>query len=92
MEIGQFIKVRLPGETPWAKVQAITESGVTARIDNELVAELCEFQRAQLGKRFFGNGKPLPVLHNYKYNDVVEFVQNEEAWEPKELMEGEGQK
>ena len=40
-EAGQFIKVFLPGESPWATVVSAHEDGrVAARIDNDLVGGL----------------------------------------------------
>lgn len=37
MEIGDFVKVQLPGERPWAEVTGVMGSTIQARIDNDLI-------------------------------------------------------
>lgn len=36
-EIGEFVKVHLPGEAPWAEAIAIDGDRLTAKISNNLV-------------------------------------------------------
>ena len=47
--VGEYIKVSLPGETPWALVtEPIREDAVRARIDNHLVSDLHDFEYGQV--------------------------------------------
>ena len=78
LEIGEFVKVHLPGESPWAEVVTITDSGFIGRIDNKLFHEMSEIEQARFNKDQFGTVKPLPQLHKHCENDLVEFVRNEE--------------
>ena len=72
MNPGEFYKVVLPGETPWAQVVAVREDGTwEGRIDNKLVGSLPEAERAELSRLWFNSNEPLPSLHNYKQHDVV---------------------
>lgn len=74
--IGGFVKVFLPGESPWTEVIILTADGFMGRIDNKLLNEYSEFEQASFSKTNFGTVSLLPILHTYKRNDVVEF-----AWE-----------
>jgi len=85
MKIGEYVKVHLPGEWPWAKVTKITKDGFKGKIANTLVAEGCEFERRRISKHLFGTAEPMPVLHNYKLGDTVNFTKDEyDCWSIKE--------
>ncbi len=72
MQMGEHIKVDLPGESPWAEVMAIHADGSwDGRIDNELVCGPSEIGRKYLTEQF-GVIDP-PVLHPYSRGDVVRF-------------------
>jgi len=77
-----LIKVSLPGESPWAQVVEVYDNTFKARIDNKTVAERSEFERRSISKAFTGDSRPLPKLHDYKYNDIVEFTKIEGMWQP----------
>lgn len=74
MQVGQRVKVSLPGESPWAEVVEITDRGFKGRVDNKLLREYSEIEKAAFSKKFFGTVQKLPELHDYKYNDILEFA------------------
>lgn len=48
-EVGQYLKVFLPGESPWAECVAVHSDGTwEGRIDNRLVGGLHDFQQGQM--------------------------------------------
>lgn len=72
-EIGEMIKVFLPGESPWAECVAVEPDGTWhGRIDNFLIAQSDELRQA-IVDRDWGGGEPLKKLHGFKQNDVVRF-------------------
>lgn len=81
IEVGGYIKCRLPGETPWARIISVHQDGyVTAEIANRTVPELTPAeQEAAVGGR-------LPVLHDYRLGDVALFRQEADGgfWCPLE--------
>ena len=80
-EVGKTVKVHLPGESPWAEVLEITEKGFLGRIDNKLFSEYSEFEQAQWMNDTWNTVESLPVLHDYKFNDEVNFVLGSGNWE-----------
>jgi hypothetical protein len=85
--IGESIKVKLPGETPWVECVAVYPDGTwDGRIDNRLFGEMSDHERAQIMKREFGEVFTVPRLHQYKLNDVVRFAREQqeycECWVP----------
>lgn len=93
--VGEFYKVRLPGESPWAECKAVHPDGSwEGRIDNELVGSMTEAERAVVSAEMFpGQATPLPSLHNFKFNDVVRFswqnlVDDYYGWLPAEQPGG----
>lgn len=92
---GEYYKVRLPGETPWAECLAILPDGSwEGRIDNNLIGSMSEAERAAVSAEMFsGQSTPLPSLHNFKQNDVVRFswqhvADNYYGWLPAEQPAG----
>lgn len=83
---GDTVKVRLPGETPFAMCVEVRENSWMGCILNKLFREYSEHEQARwLGKEWGKGFVKLPELHTYKKFDVVEFTwQNEEypAWKP----------
>ncbi len=87
MEIGEYVKVFLPGESPWVKVLAVNGPMIQGRVDNKLFHEMpLEDQRTFLGEHF-GTAEPLPRLHDFKQGDVVWFERRgePECWQPVDL-------
>lgn len=86
MEIGQNIKVFLPGESPWAEVLEINGPLVKARIANKLFHEYSLEQQRQWTGENFDTAEPLKKLHNFKQDDEVWFEQRDygdfKCWEP----------
>ena len=85
--IGEHIKVLLPGETPWAECVAVYPDGTwDGRIDNRLFGEMSDRERAQFMRSEFGHVSPVPRLHQYKLDDVIRFKRDQteccEAWIP----------
>ena len=80
MEVGDFAKVHLLGESPWAEVIELTEDGFKGRINNVLFAEMSETDQARFNKQHFGTVSPLPVLHDYRRNDEVLFIEGAGHW------------
>ena len=94
-KVGEYYKVCLPGETPWAECLAVHPDGSwEGRIDNELVGSMSEADRALVSAEMFpGQSTPLPSLHHFKQNDVVRFgwhhlVDNYYGWRPTEQPAG----
>lgn len=86
MSIGQFVKVFLPGESPWAEVVRFLPDGRwLGRIVNHLVSSDHEFSR-QCSREWFGVDTPLPQLHDFKLDDLIIFERRKhddfELWEP----------
>jgi hypothetical protein len=83
-KIGQFVKVLLPGERPWAECVAVSTNGTwRGRIDNIVQGDKTDTDRALMAVAWFGPGTPpLPKLHDHKYNDVLTFKAVEDAWQP----------
>lgn len=74
MKKGDAIKVFLPGESPWAIVVKVHKDGsFDGKIDNKLRTDMSEHEMAQFTKKFFGTVKPLPVLHDYHFGDIIRF-------------------
>jgi hypothetical protein len=86
--VGGFIKVFLPGESPWAEVLKINGPLVMARIANKLFTELSRADQAEFTGQAFGTAAPLPKLHNFKENDEVWFERRGEpaVWQPVDLQ------
>lgn len=87
VQIGDDVKVHLPGESPWAEVVAIHEDGTfDGRIENRLFAQMSEHEQAQFLKREFSTVAPLPKLHDHKQDDVIRFrrelTPDYEIWVP----------
>ena len=81
MEIGESIKVWLPGETPWATVEAIhNHELVEARIDNFLFHQWPKEERMAWVGGEFGEPQDLPKLHDYKCDDLVLFKLTDGVW------------
>ncbi len=94
-EVGQWIKVHLPGESPWAECLAVHADGTwEGRIDNHLVGSASEAKRREVAQHFFPDApaEPLPSLHSFELNDVVRFkreIANDyEIWVPGEQRSG----
>jgi hypothetical protein len=102
-EIGESVKVWLPGETPWAECVAVHPDGTwEGRIANRLFAEMTDEERALIVGEMWDipvipGPKPrlatvadLPRLHSYKQDQVVRFRQSTAApvWEPAEASGG----
>lgn len=73
-----YIKCRLPGETPWARIVAVHPDGsVSAELANRLMPE----RTADELREIFG--ATIPVLHAYKRGDVELFRQRDDGfWYP----------
>lgn len=98
-DIGEMVKVSLPGESPWAECVTMYPDGTwEGRIANRLFAEMSDEERVNVigemwdipivpgpGPRLV-NGASLPRLHNFKQNQVVRFKRSAEfpIWEPAE--------
>ena len=73
-QIGQFIKVHLPGESLWVIVRALHPDGTwEGEINNHPVAAKSERERAALSNAYFGTPEPLPSLHDFKFGQIVCF-------------------
>jgi hypothetical protein len=88
-ERGSIVKVRIPGETPFAICVEERENSWMGCILNKLFREYSEFEKAQWLGREWGKGcVALPELHPYKKFDVLEFfasdtpIKGEQGWEP----------
>ena len=67
----EFVKVWLPGETPWAEVvRPLPDGGFLLRIANTLVGESAEM-RKELAREWFTSDEPLPKLHDYKFGELI---------------------
>lgn len=91
--VGEFYKVFLPGESPWAECVAVHPDGTwEGRIDNTLIGSMSEADRLKVGKAMFdGATTPLPSLHGFKRNDVVRFKRSDDefkVWVPAEQPAG----
>lgn len=89
MEIGDFVKMSLPGETPWGEVVAMGADGCSVlRVDNRTVGgDMPDDERAACFEQIFGEpaGSILPRLHDFKRGDLVVCRLNELGlWEPME--------
>lgn len=75
MQTGDYVKVSLPGETPWAEVLAVEPGGFVGRIANKLFTEYSDQDRqAWCGEEFgIAAAEPLPRLHDFKQDQVVTF-------------------
>lgn len=72
--IGEYKKILLPGETPWAECVAIEPDGSWhGRIANKLFTEYDDRTRDEIAG-FGPQIDPLPRLHNFKQDDVVRLV------------------
>jgi hypothetical protein len=102
-KIGEFIKVWLPGESPWAECVSVNHDGTwEGRIANRLFAEMSDEERATIigemwcipiipgHKPRLMTGADLPRLHDFKHGQVVRFRRSTEApvWEPAESAGG----
>jgi len=74
LKVNEYIKVHVPGATPWAEILEITNEGFIGRIANKLFHEWSEFEQAKMLKNWFGNVEKLPKLNDYKQDDYVLFV------------------
>ena len=87
---GQFAKVFLPGESPWAECEFVNADGTwLGRIANRLFAQMTDAERdAAIAPTFGSGGRPLPRLHSYKQDDLVLFrletTPEYEIWVPSE--------
>lgn len=89
--VGAFIKVWLPGETPFAECLAVYDDGTwQGRIDNHLVAQRSDADRAKIGQRLFpdSDAAPLPSLHNYRQGDIVVWKWEGGCWKAAEPPPG----
>lgn len=75
LKVGDFYKVALPGETPWAECMAVFVDGSWAgRIDNKLIGSGSDEDRLAVAQQFFPGAKePLEKLHDYRENELVRF-------------------
>lgn len=94
-EVGEYIKVWLPGETPWAECVSLNPDGSwQGRIANHLFAQRSEFERTKIAREWFPGSpaKPLPSLHVYKQDQVVTWFWHDDGtgarWMPAELTLG----
>lgn len=86
-KVGESLKVWLPGESPWAECTAIYPDGSwDGRINNKLIAEYSDTERARFFKDSFGTTRSPPKLHDFKQGQVVRFarqIEDEiELWVP----------
>ena len=85
---GETIKVRLPGETPFAMCVEVREGTWMGCILNKLFREYSEIEQARWTGQHFKEYTPLPELHKYKKFGVIEFapsehpIQGNQGWEP----------
>ena len=86
-KIGDFVKVWLPGESPWAECVAVDGDTWHGRIDNLLFAQDAEL-RKKFTQEHFGRGDPLPSLHDYKQDQIIRFGLKEGVWQPVEMAGG----
>lgn len=91
ISVGQYIKVRIPGETPWVEVLKVDGANFQVRIDSDLFCGLSRIEQARFTKDVFGTVKNLPLLHDYRTNDKVWFhcVPIHEVKVSGEVIEGE---
>ena len=84
MQIGDMIKVFLPGESPWAEVIEINEPLFKGRIANRLFHEMSFESQGEFTGDNFGTADPLPKLHDFKQDDEVWFERQgkHQSWEP----------
>lgn len=88
---GEYAKVFLPGESPWAECVRVNEDGTwLGRISNKLFHEMSEAdRRAFLGEHFKKDGPLPPKLHNFTQNEMVlfgvEHGNGYSVWVPAEL-------
>ena len=89
-QVGDTVKVKLPGESPWAECIEVFEHAWVGRITNKLFKQYSEFERAKFTKDYFGTVIPPEPAHNLKQGDVVifeerNFVEGDKLfffWEP----------
>lgn len=90
--VGEYYKVNLPGETPWAECLAVHEDETWGgRIANRLFAEMAGSERDAIWPAPPGE-EALPSLHNYQQDMVVRFLRIERSgfmiWVPVDLPGG----
>jgi hypothetical protein len=74
-KVGDTVKVRLPGKTPWAVCVEVRENSWMGCIINKLFREYSEFEQAKwLGQEWGKGFVKLPELHKYNKSDVLEFM------------------
>ena len=82
MEIGDSVKVFLPGESPWTEVIDIVGPTFKGRIDNVLIHDYPADQQRAFLEREFCTADGLPVLHDFHFGDEVWFERRDECWQP----------
>lgn len=83
VKVGEFVKVWLPGETPWAEVIASGPGIFKGRIANKLFNEYSEEEQRQFTGQHFGTAAPLPRLHSHKEGDELWFEPGDmNTWVP----------
>lgn len=92
MNTGDFVKMRLPGESPWGEVVKVSPDGAALlRIDNKVEGDLSDLQREARLAAMWGGTLPDPVpprRHGHKYNDLLLCRANEHGlWAPVETEE-----
>lgn len=94
MKEGDFVKVHLPGESPWAICRHVYNDGTfEGEINNKLVGEASEEERVEIGERLApGTGWVPQKLHGYRCGQVVRFKlevgQDYSIWVPAEGQAG----
>lgn len=72
---GDFVKVGLPGETPWGELAKVFPDGsALIRIDNKTDGDLSDTQREARLAGMWGGEIPEAMpkrLHRHKYNDLL---------------------
>ena len=82
MDIGDSVKVWLPGETPWVEVIVISDQLMKGRIDNVLFHDYPRELQDEFMLDNCINGAVLPKLHDYKLNDELWFERRDDCWQP----------
>ncbi|MCZ4270908.1 hypothetical protein [Maritalea porphyrae] len=83
-----FVKIQLPGESPWGEVVKRTDDGrAVIRIDNTVAGDLTEKEWSERLASLFGiAAADAPFMakpHNHKQDELVLCELNEfEMWQP----------
>jgi len=84
---GEFVKVLLPGESPWVEViENLDENSFRGRIDNKIAGDYTPKEFSSIINHLMDtdyqfDGKDRR-LHNFKYNQEIIFQRKSDGWKP----------